>query len=43
MQIIHKIDDFFFTIFPQIYKGDNTDLVNALEIYYTYGPVKPLF
>lgn len=41
MQIIHKIDDFLFTIFPQIKKGDNNSLVNALVDYYTYGPFKP--
>ncbi len=41
MQIIHKIDNFLFTIFPQIKKGDNNSLINALKDYYTYGPFKP--
>jgi len=41
MQIIHKIDNFLFTIFPQIKKGDNNSLIKALEEYYTYGPFKP--
>ena len=41
MQIIHKIDNFLFTIFPKIKKGDNNSLINALEGYYTYGPFKP--
>ena len=41
MQIIHKIDDFLFTIFPKIKKDDNNSLINALENYYTYGPFKP--
>lgn len=41
MQIIHKIDNFLFTIFPQIKIGDNNSLIRALEEYYTYGPFKP--
>lgn len=41
MQIIHKIDDFLFTIFPKIKKGDNSSIISALESYYTYGPFKP--
>lgn len=41
MQIIHKIDDFLFTIFPNIKKGDEQSLISALQEYYTYGPYKP--
>lgn len=43
MQIIHKIDDFLFTIFPELMGGvgGNSLIVNTLEKYYTYGPYKP--
>ncbi len=42
MQIIHKIDDFLFTIFPKIKMGGgNLFIINELEKYYTYGPYKP--
>ncbi len=41
MQIIHKIDDFLFTIFPELKGGGNAFIINALEKYYTYGPYKP--
>ena len=41
MQIIPKIDDFLFTIFPNIKKGDEQSLIIALQEYYTYGPYKP--
>jgi predicted Zn-dependent protease len=42
MQIIHKIDDFLFTIFPKIKMGGgNSLIINELEKYYTYGPYKP--
>ncbi len=41
MQIIHKIDDFLFTIFPNIKKGDEQSLINAIQKFYTYGPYKP--
>jgi tetratricopeptide (TPR) repeat protein len=40
MQIIHKIDDFLYTIFPELHGGDDL-IVNTLEKYYTYGPYKP--
>ncbi len=39
MQIIHKIDDFLFTIFPELRGGKV--IINRLEEYYTYGPYKP--
>src|ERR1035437_4464322 len=42
MQIIHKIDDFLFTIFPKLTRGgDNELIIHTLENYYTYGPYKP--
>jgi len=42
MQIIHKIDDFLFTIFPKLKMGGGNDvIINELENYYTYGPFKP--
>jgi tetratricopeptide (TPR) repeat protein len=41
MQIIHKIDDFLFTIFPSVKKGDEQSLKDAILEYYTYGPYKP--
>ncbi len=43
MQIIHKIDDFLFTIFPEITKmgGGNILIISILQEYYTYAPYKP--
>jgi tetratricopeptide (TPR) repeat protein len=41
MQIIHKIDDFLFTIFPKLKLGGNSVIITELENYYTYGPFKP--
>lgn len=41
MQITHKIDDFLFTIFPNIEKGDNESLKEAIEDYFTVGSFKP--
>ncbi len=43
MQIVHKIDDFLFTIFPELLAGknDNALIIHTLEKYYTYGPYKP--
>lgn len=41
MQIIHKKDDFLFTIFPEL-RGDNSEqIISSLEKYYTYGSCKP--
>ena len=44
MQIIHKIDNFLFTIFPKLITGggDNSLIINELESYYTFGPFKPM-
>lgn len=42
MQIIHKIDDFLFTIFPNLKSGGgDSAIISELENYYTYGPFKP--
>jgi hypothetical protein len=41
MQIIHKLDDFLYTIFPELRGGGKSLLINTLEEYYTYGPYKP--
>ena len=43
MQIFHKIDDFLFTIFPEISRGvgGNSLLINELKKYYTFGPFTP--
>ena len=42
MQIIHKIDEFLFTIFPKLKMGGgNLLIISELENYYTYGPFKP--
>ena len=42
MQIIHKIDDFLFTIFPELTGGgSNILIINELTNFYTYGPYKP--
>jgi tetratricopeptide (TPR) repeat protein len=41
MKIIHKIDDFLFTIFPELRGGGNDLIISTLEKYYTYGPFKP--
>lgn len=41
MQIIHKIDDFLFTIFPELKGGGNDQIISYLENFYSYGPFKP--
>jgi tetratricopeptide (TPR) repeat protein len=41
MQILHKIDDFLFTIFPSAKNGDEQSLKEIIQDYYTYGPYKP--
>lgn len=43
MQIIHKIDDFLFTIFPELSMGGGKNLItNYLQDFYTIGPYKPI-
>ena len=41
MQIVHRIDDFFFTIFPMIKKNDNLSLIDTIRKYYSYGSFQP--
>ena len=41
MQIVHILNHFFYTIFPDLTGKSNDDLVRALEVYYKYGPYKP--
>jgi tetratricopeptide (TPR) repeat protein len=41
MQIIHKIDDFLYTLFPNVEMGDQPAILNAIREFYTYGPYKP--
>lgn len=42
MNIFHKLDDFLFTIFPELKNGGgNSLIVNKLEEYYSFGPFKP--
>jgi len=41
MQIIHKIDNFLYTIFPSIIQGNEESLINTIRDFYTYGPYKP--
>jgi Tfp pilus assembly protein PilF len=41
MIIVHKIDAFLFTIFPDVKQGDNELLMKKLQEYYTIGPFKP--
>jgi tetratricopeptide (TPR) repeat protein len=42
MQIIHNIDAFLFTIFPNLKSDFNSsDIKAVLEKYYSYGPFKP--
>jgi tetratricopeptide (TPR) repeat protein len=41
MQIIHKINDFFFTLFPDL-TPDNKDVItDAIKKQYSYGPFIP--
>jgi tetratricopeptide (TPR) repeat protein len=42
MQIIHKLDSFFFTIFPELTGGGKSLIINTLERIYSYGPFKPI-
>jgi hypothetical protein len=41
MQIIHKIDEFLYEIFPTLKRGDERSLKEAIQAYYTYGPTIP--
>jgi len=39
MQIIHKIDDFLYSIFPDL--NDEKEILKTMEEFYSYGPYKP--
>ncbi len=41
MLIIHRLDDFLFTIFPEIDWNDHEAIIKRLETYYSYGNKKP--
>lgn len=42
MKILHKIDDFLSTLFPELKMGGGNELIiNTLERYYSIGPYKP--
>jgi tetratricopeptide (TPR) repeat protein len=41
MQIIHQLDDFFYTIFPALKTCGEDELVQRISDYYSYGPYKP--
>ena len=41
MKIIHPLDDFFNTLFPNIGGGSKDLIISKLESYYSYGPFKP--
>jgi tetratricopeptide (TPR) repeat protein len=41
MQIIHKLDNFLYTIFPSVTHHDQESLIRAIQDYYRYGPYKP--
>jgi tetratricopeptide (TPR) repeat protein len=41
MQIVHKINDFLYTIFPELENANEKEIINAIQKYYTYGPFVP--
>ena len=41
MQIIHKINDFFFTLFPHLTADNKAVIVATMQKQYTYGPFVP--
>jgi tetratricopeptide (TPR) repeat protein len=41
MQIVHKINDFLYTIFPELENATEKEIFNAIQKYYTYGPFVP--
>ena len=41
MQIIHKIDNFLYTIFPSVIPGDQHSLLHAIQDFYTFDHYKP--
>ncbi|WP_291097643.1 MULTISPECIES: tetratricopeptide repeat protein [unclassified Flavobacterium] len=41
MQIVHKINDFLYAIFPELENADENEIIIAIQKYYTYGPFVP--
>ena len=41
MIIVHPINDFLFTLFPEVETGNIEKLKEALLKYYSYGPFVP--
>lgn len=41
MQIIHPINAFFFTLFPNLENKNEEEITTSLKKYYTYGPFVP--
>ena len=41
MQIVHKINDFLYTIFPELENANEKEISIAIQKYYTYGPFVP--
>ena len=39
MQIIHRIDDFFKSLFPNV--KNEQELISTIEIFYSFGSSKP--
>jgi hypothetical protein len=37
MQIVREINDFLFTIFPELENANEKEIFNAIQKYYTYG------
>jgi len=42
MQIIHRKEDFLYTLFPELADGDDEQIISVLSNYYSYGGFKPL-
>jgi tetratricopeptide (TPR) repeat protein len=42
MQIIHRKEDFLYTLFPELTDGDDEQIISVLSNYYSYGGFKPL-
>lgn len=41
MQIVHKLNGFLYTIFPELEKASEKEIINAIQKYYTYGAFVP--
>ena len=41
MQIVHKINDFLYTLFPGLENANEKEIITAIQKYYTYGPFVP--